>query len=158
MYAGELLPLKGLSLALRALTHMPDWTFDIYGDGPDKARLEKIAKQLSIAERVRFHGWVSREEVFTAMAEADVFLFPSLHDEVGWVVAEALMHGLPVVSLDRGGPRSLGAIAVPLGRPDHTARSMAEEAQRAFAAEPRDWTLSTRYEALRSILKDRGVI
>jgi glycosyltransferase involved in cell wall biosynthesis len=36
--------------------------------------------------------------------EADVLLFPSLHDEASWVVVEALSQGLPVLCLDHGGP------------------------------------------------------
>jgi glycosyltransferase involved in cell wall biosynthesis len=159
MFAGELLPLKAVSLAIHALTHLPQWTLDIYGDGFDRARLEKIARRAGVADRVLFHGWIPREELFSAMTEkADVFLFPSLHDEVGWVVAEALAHGLPVVCLDRGGPRSLGGTAVRLGSLKETAALIAEQAQLAVAGVPRDWDLATRSELLRSILEERGLV
>ncbi len=47
--------------------------------------------------------------------EADVLLFPSLHDEGPMVVAEALSIGLPVICLDRGGARDFGGIAVRVG-------------------------------------------
>lgn len=43
--------------------------------------------------------------------ESDTFLFPSLHDEAGWAVAEAIASGLPVVCLDHGGPRVVAGVA-----------------------------------------------
>jgi glycosyltransferase involved in cell wall biosynthesis len=158
MYAGYLLPWKGVSLALRALTFLEGWRFDIYGDGPDRARLENIAHALNVADRVRFVGWVPREKLFEAMMqEAEVLLFPSSHDEVGWVAAEALAHGLPVVCLDRGGPKSLGGIAVELGRFEETADALAQEVERASLPSPPNWGLSSRFESLRSLLEHRNL-
>jgi glycosyltransferase involved in cell wall biosynthesis len=158
LYAGYLLPLKGLSLALRTMTYLEGWRLDIYGDGPDRARLETIARASGVADRVRFLGWVPRERLFEAMTqEADVLLFPSLHDEVGWVVAEALAHGLPVVCLDRGGPKSLGGIAVKLGRFEETAQSLAQEVKRASLVSSPNWGLSSRFESLRSLVERRNL-
>ena len=57
--------------------------------------------------------------------EADVFIFPSLHDQAPLVVAEAVAAGLPVVSLDRGGAPLLGSIVVPARSPGRTARDLA---------------------------------
>jgi glycosyltransferase involved in cell wall biosynthesis len=57
--------------------------------------------------------------------EADVFLFPSLHDEGSWVVAEAVASGLPVVCLDRGGPPVLGGRAVHATTRGATVRALA---------------------------------
>jgi glycosyltransferase involved in cell wall biosynthesis len=64
-----------------------------------------MADRLEVGERVEFRGWVARERVQEVMrTEADVLLFPSLHDEAGWVVVEAMAAGLPVLCLDVGGP------------------------------------------------------
>jgi glycosyltransferase involved in cell wall biosynthesis len=64
--------------------------------------------------RVVFLGWSTPDRVRELMREAaDVLLFPSLHDEGGWVIAEALATGLPVVCLDRGGPPAIAGSGVP---------------------------------------------
>jgi glycosyltransferase involved in cell wall biosynthesis len=45
-----------------------------------------------------------RDEVLSALTQADVLMFPSMHDSGGWAVAEAVRAGCPVVCLDVGGP------------------------------------------------------
>jgi glycosyltransferase involved in cell wall biosynthesis len=57
---------------------------------------------------------------------SDVLLFPSLHDEGGWVIAEALATGLPVVCLDRGGPPAIGGPGVPCTGVSQTVAALAE--------------------------------
>jgi glycosyltransferase involved in cell wall biosynthesis len=80
----------------------------VCGDGPDASRLRLLARARGLEDRVEFRGWVERAEVLRTMREeASVFVFPSLHDEAGWVVAEAMASGLPVVCLDLGGPPTL---------------------------------------------------
>jgi glycosyltransferase involved in cell wall biosynthesis len=64
------------------------------------------------------------------MRRANVFLFPSLHDEAGWVVLEAFANGLPVICLDVGGPPVLGGTPVRIGRMDATVRRLAEALDR----------------------------
>ena len=120
LYAGRLVAWKGLGLALAAL-RQPDalgWRLEVYGTGPERRRLEQLAERWNLSERVSFHGSRPREEVFAALREADVFLFPSLHDSAGWSVAEAMAVGCPVLCLDAGGPPVLvgaeGGIVVPL--------------------------------------------
>jgi glycosyltransferase involved in cell wall biosynthesis len=123
LFAGRLQSFKGASIAVRTLAALPGWRLLVAGAGPDEARLMRIALRLGVAERVEFLGWVSRPEILRLMSEeADVLLFPSLREDAGWVVAEAAACGLPVVSLDRGGPRVLGAVGVaPGGRHDTVA-------------------------------------
>jgi glycosyltransferase involved in cell wall biosynthesis len=105
LFAGRLLPWKGLSLALCALALLPGWRFIVLGSGPDLPRLCRLARRYGVAHRVEFRGWQPRDEVLRVMRdEADAFLFPSLHDEAGLAIAEALACGLPVVCLDHGGP------------------------------------------------------
>lgn len=108
-YAGRLLPLKGLRLALDCLARpeLAAWSLDIFGDGPEREALQRRAKRSGVEARVAFHGQRPREEVRRAIASADAFLFPSLHDAAGWSVGEALVAGTPVVCLDRGGPAVL---------------------------------------------------
>ena len=124
--ACRLLPWKGISLALRALTYAPEWQLVVCGDGPDLPRLKRLAAHLGVASRVQFRGWISADEMRNEMETASVVLFPSLHDEAGWVVVEASLAGTPVISLDRGGPPELGASPIRAGGPRSTARRLAE--------------------------------
>ena len=105
LFAGRLLPWKGGALAIRAVALASGWTLCVCGSGPDQRRLRRLAEKKGVTERVRFLGWVAREEVLRMMEEeAQVLLHPSLHDDSPFVVAEAAVRGLPVVCLDRGGP------------------------------------------------------
>ena len=127
LYVGQLLPLKGVALAIRTLTLLPEWHLVLCGDGPDRARLEKLARRLGVRGRVRFLGRRSREEARRLMKDSgDVLIFPSLHDEGGFAVVEALAAGLPVVCLDRGGPPVLGGTPVPATTMSRTVRALAD--------------------------------
>jgi glycosyltransferase involved in cell wall biosynthesis len=126
LYAGRLLPWKGIALGLRAIAELPEWRLLICGSGPDEARLKRICARLGVTDRVEFLGWRPRPELLRMMREeADAFLFPSMHEEGGWVVAEALATGLPAVCLDRGGPPVLGGHAVGTGSLSTTVSGLA---------------------------------
>lgn len=123
VFAGRLVRWKGVRLAIAALARpeAADWRLRIFGAGPDDAVLRADAQRLGVAARVTFEGQVPRDALAAAFAEADALLFPSLHDSAGWVVAEAITAGLPVVCLDVAGPpvlvsRTGGGIAVPADR------------------------------------------
>jgi glycosyltransferase involved in cell wall biosynthesis len=112
LFAGRLIYWKGAELALHALTRAPRWDLVIHGDGPESRKLRRVAAELGIEDRVTFGGTVDRETLLERMrTEFDVFLFPSLHDDCGWVVAEAVTAGLPVICVDRGGPPLLAGAA-----------------------------------------------
>jgi glycosyltransferase involved in cell wall biosynthesis len=112
--------------------------------------------------RVEFVPTVPREELLRRMREdADVFLFPSLHDDGPWVVAEAVLSGLPVVCLDVGGPPILGGIGVRPSTPARTASALASTAQGA-ASNPRsipmDFTAASRAAGVRRLLEERRIL
>ncbi len=119
VFSGRLISLKGVALGLAALRRpeLMHWSLDIYGDGPERRRLEALARRWGLSERVTFCGKRPRDEVIKAASTADAYLFPSLHDSAPWSVGEALAVGCPVVCLDRGGApallREYGGIAVP---------------------------------------------
>lgn len=104
MFVGRLVPWKGASLAIEAIARTEDWRLWICGSGHDEGRLRRIAKRLGVEGRVRFLGQLPRHEVLARMRRAEVFLFPSLHDEAGLVVLEAQRAGLPVICCAIGGP------------------------------------------------------
>lgn len=112
LFVGNLLPLKGTALALEVLAALPNSSAELFviGDGPDRKRLERLARHRDISGRLRFLGVLPRSSVFEWMRRAQVFLFPSLHDEASFAVAEALMLGVPVVCLDHGGPAAVARL------------------------------------------------
>ncbi|MFH1067750.1 MAG: glycosyltransferase [bacterium] len=73
----------------------------LVGDGPFRKELAARAPEAI------FTGILTGQELGTAYASADLFLFPSMTDTFGNVVIEALASGLPVLVSDVGGPREL---------------------------------------------------
>lgn len=108
LYVGNLLPLKGVGMAIRAFARFkqshPHSTFTIVGDGPERGRLEELARRLDIAESVTFLGRCARQETLSQYPYHDVLLYPSLRDSGGMACLEAMAAGLPVICLDLGGP------------------------------------------------------
>jgi glycosyltransferase involved in cell wall biosynthesis len=111
LYAGRLLYWKGVHIALRAFAQLRsmgvDARFTIVGDGPERSRLEQEAASSAVRDRVEFIPRIPQPKLFELYDTHDLLLFPSLHDSGGYVVLEALSHGLPVVCLDLGGPNEI---------------------------------------------------
>ncbi|HXH77602.1 glycosyltransferase [Nocardioides sp.] len=77
---------------------------DVYGDGPQREDLERLAASGPVV----FHGHVSdRSTLATAVARADVALSPCPGETFGLAVLEALASGTPVVTANTGGAREL---------------------------------------------------
>jgi glycosyltransferase involved in cell wall biosynthesis len=162
LFAGNLLPLKGVALAIRAMVDLPGWRLVICGRGKDEHRLRRLADRLDVADRVEFRGWVPRDRLFDIMRDdADVFLFPSLHDQSPWVVAEALACGLPVVCLEEGGSTVLGGFGVRRTTVRRTAADLAAAVRSAVRTGPsivNPVDERSRRAALVSILDAHGVL
>ncbi len=78
----RLVPKKGVADALHAFARVQarlaePWTFEIVGDGPLRAELEALARELGVAERVEFRGAMPRAEVFAALRRCSVFVLAS---------------------------------------------------------------------------------
>jgi glycosyltransferase involved in cell wall biosynthesis len=137
VFAGRLVPWKGCHLALKAIAGLPGWRLIICGDGPQEAHLRMLAERLGIADRVQFAGWQERDDVLRVMADdADVLLFPSLHDEAGLAVAEAAAIGLPIVCLDRGGPPVIAGGGVEPGSEKETVERLQGALKAALDSNP----------------------
>ncbi|GGD00104.1 hypothetical protein GCM10011512_28690 [Tersicoccus solisilvae] len=111
VFAGRLLAWKGGRLAIETIAHPSarSWRLIVFGAGYERRRLERLAAARGVEDRVEFRGHRPRAEVLAAIAGATAFLFPSLHDQAGWVAAEASTLGCPVVCLPLGGPPLLAA-------------------------------------------------
>jgi glycosyltransferase involved in cell wall biosynthesis len=105
-FVGRLLPWKAATLAVRVLASMEngDAELHVFGEGPERRRIEHLARSLGVNERVVFEGLLPRAQLLARLACAGALIHPSLHEEAGMCVAEALGLGTPVVSLQHGGP------------------------------------------------------
>jgi len=61
-FCARLVSNKGLQNLLRAVEKMPGVRLLVVGDGPDRANCEKLARDLRIAQRVEFRGWMPTQE------------------------------------------------------------------------------------------------
>lgn len=108
LFAGRLLPWKGLHLGLKALAALGPEIQNIHltvvGSGYDETRLKHFAQRLGIAHAVTWVPWMDRKDLIHSYSQSHLFLFPSLHDSGGMVVLEAMSFGVPVLCLDLGGP------------------------------------------------------
>lgn len=88
---------KNPGLLVEALAGLHDlpWRLTIFGDGPDKARLQ-AATPAAIADRVTWAGWVPGPQV--AMADADLVCIPSKSEAFPLVILEAMARGIPVAA------------------------------------------------------------
>jgi starch synthase (maltosyl-transferring) len=99
---GRLHPQKGLDQGMRWVAKALDmganldWT--IVGDGPERRRLERLANELGVADRVHFVGW--RSDVPAWLAASDLFLLPSRWEGMPNALLEAFAVGLPAVASD----------------------------------------------------------
>jgi len=111
LFVGRIQPLKGVDIAMRALSLMttPDTYFVIIGgpsgsEGPAEIeRLHHIAAETGISDRVHFIPPVARDQLVAFYQAADVVVMPSRSETFGLVAAEAQSCGTPVVAADVGG-------------------------------------------------------
>ncbi|MEZ5138964.1 MAG: glycosyltransferase [Acidimicrobiales bacterium] len=100
---GRLTPNKNQHTVIRALGEVVrrgvDATLDVYGDGPCRDELTRLAADVGIAERVRFHGMVDHARVLEAFADADLHLLATRQEGFGKVLLEGMVHAtVPIFS------------------------------------------------------------
>jgi glycosyltransferase involved in cell wall biosynthesis len=89
---------KRTSDLIQAMAELPEeWTLDIVGTGPDKSMLEKLAADLNLSSRIRFHGFVGRAEVRVFFRHCGVYAMPSANEAVALAALEAMACGAAVV-------------------------------------------------------------
>jgi glycosyltransferase involved in cell wall biosynthesis len=103
--AGALIRGKGQHLAIEALADIAGATLILVGDGPERARLEALARTRGVAARVRFLGVRPHAELPGLLAAADVTVLPTVSEGLANVWIESLACGTPVVTSDVGGAR-----------------------------------------------------
>lgn len=106
LFLGRLDANKSPDVLLRAsreaLQRYPSMKIVFGGDGyPDRYRA--LAKDLGIADRCEFLGWVSGQDKERLFSEAGIYCLPSKHEGMPMSVIEAMAHGIPVISTNVGG-------------------------------------------------------
>jgi glycosyltransferase involved in cell wall biosynthesis len=173
LWSGEFSTRKALPLLIHALAQLPDhihFELRVLGDGPLKARWQRLADRTEVGARTTWLGWIPLQEALKQYTWADAFAFTSLRDTSGNVVLEALGVGLPVICLAHQGVGDIvtdaSGIRVPVTNPraviDRLTESVAllagnpakwEELSRGAVARARDFLWERQGERMLAIYK-----
>jgi glycosyltransferase involved in cell wall biosynthesis len=100
--AGALVPVKGHRLALDAIAAVPEVSWLIVGDGPERRALQARVQALGLGGRVRFLGARSHEALPALLGAADILLHTAEREGLANVWIEALACGTPIVVTETG--------------------------------------------------------
>jgi len=99
IYVGRLSAEKQIERIKPVLEKIPDASLALVGDGPYRNQLEKIFENT----KTNFIGYLAGEDLASAYASGDIFLFPSSTETLGLVLLEAMAAGCPVIGANKGG-------------------------------------------------------
>jgi glycosyltransferase involved in cell wall biosynthesis len=124
---------KGHGILLEALAQLDrdgiGFHATLVGDGPDRSRIERLARELGLAGKVEFPGALPADRTLALYAQADAFCLPSFAEGLPVVLMEALAAGVPAVASRTAGTPELvedgrtGLLVSP-GRADQTAAAL----------------------------------
>ncbi|MEW6587446.1 MAG: glycosyltransferase family 4 protein, partial [Nitrospirota bacterium] len=134
LFSGRLIPLKGVSLALKAFKIFSDnhtnAAFHIVGDGYEKQNLLRLTEHLGLSDRVIYWGALARHAALTKVKACDIFLYPSLREGGTWSLMEAMALEKPVICLDHSGPGEMVTdecgIKVKPSNPEQTIKDLSD--------------------------------
>ncbi|MEZ5319382.1 MAG: glycosyltransferase family 4 protein [Vicinamibacterales bacterium] len=103
---GRLEAVKRVDLAVAAMAHAPaGLSLRVAGTGTQDAAVRALAESLGVADRVRFLGAVSDDDLIALYAGALGVIFPPYDEDFGYVTLEAFLSSRPVITTDdAGGP------------------------------------------------------
>jgi glycosyltransferase involved in cell wall biosynthesis len=107
LYFGRLSAEKGLTDLLQAMQQIPQVKLQIAGEGPQRAELENLARELHLAN-VEFMGQISQPELNTLISSSRFTVLPSrAYETLGKTILESYACGRTVVASDLGSRREL---------------------------------------------------
>ena len=124
---------KGTDALISSISHLvtivPDLHLVAVGAGDDLSRLERLAADLNVADRVHFLQNLSREEIAACYANAEIFALPSAGEGFGLVFLEAMAFAKPLVGATCGGTTDvvedgINGLLVPSGDAGALARAL----------------------------------
>jgi glycosyltransferase involved in cell wall biosynthesis len=111
IFVGTLHPRKGVRYLIESLECVrqtePSARLMLVGDGPERATLELLAKDLGMSECVTFIGPVPNDSIPPYLVVSDVFVLPTLAEGLPIVCLEAMAAALPIVATRVGGIPSM---------------------------------------------------
>ena len=159
--AARLSPEKGIAYLIEAFAALrrrfgERLTLRLAGEGPERQKLEALARRLGVGDAVDFRGWLEHEELPAFLRELDVFVLPSTAEGFGVAAVEASATGLPVVATSVHGipdvvrdsvtgllvpAKDATALATAIGRlvEDEGLRRRLGAAGREYVAQRYDW-------------------
>lgn len=114
VYSGKLSPIKGILMLVDAIKLVKAKTnaeifsklqFIIYGDGPLKERVKNKIVRFGLSNSIILCGHVYRAELIRALKQSDIFCLPTIRENGGGSILEAMAAGLPIITSDYGGPK-----------------------------------------------------
>jgi alpha-maltose-1-phosphate synthase len=109
-FIGRLVPYKGADMLIDAaapLVQAGRLILDIYGDGPERARLASMIDERALSHGVTLHGHTEHAELRQRLATTEVLAFPSIREFGGAVILEAMALGVVPIVVRYGGPKEL---------------------------------------------------
>ena len=107
LFVGRLAKEKNIPNLLKAaaivIKKFPRTLFLIVGDGPEREKLERLAKELQIENNVVFEGLIEHDRLPAYYKACDVFVLPSDHEGRAMVLVEAMAAGRAVISTEVSG-------------------------------------------------------
>jgi glycosyltransferase involved in cell wall biosynthesis len=101
IYVGKLDKNKNTSTIIKAVDILRDKGYgaslDVVGDGPEHSNLKKQAESSKSRDRIKFYGYMEKEDIINLYRKEDIFVMPSKYETFGLVYIEAITQGLPVV-------------------------------------------------------------
>lgn len=134
---GLLEPRKAHDLIISALPKLPDTQLLIAGSGPERGRLEALARRLNVTQRVKFLGALPQAELRSYYGAADAMVLASSRE--GWanVLLESMACGTPVVASNVWGtPEVVAAPEAGVLMTERTPHGVAEAVNRLRANYP----------------------
>jgi glycosyltransferase involved in cell wall biosynthesis len=103
--SGRFFPVKDyplmVEIARMVMEKVNNICFELAGDGPERAKIQRLVKKYGLEEKFILRGFV--DDIFHFYQGLDLYLCTSLHEGIPMSVLEAMGHGLPVIAPKVGG-------------------------------------------------------